>query len=221
MDNDVEILKGITQEHPYHDHIRTQDNSESIWEFVEHMDEFLIDKAIQVPVYCNFSLYKSMNTDAIKNVNGSLKGVVVKTEFPKVNGEDIDARYKCIKIYDIPKKLHKYMYETVSTGKNAYLTNVRTNAEDEEQLKKIDEYTKHNLYLFPRVGFLQDSTPKNIYSLSNTFTPIDWINVHKLKDVSERPEVSRYGDITYPASWWYEMWYPMERYNELPNKDTE
>lgn len=184
------------------------------------MDEFLIDKAIKVPVYCNFSHYKSMSTDAIKNVNGSLKGVVVKTEFPKVNGEDIDAHYKCIKIYDIPKKLHKFMYETVSTGKNAYLTNGRTD-ENGRFIKEVEEYTKHNLYLFPRVGFLQDNTPQNIYTLSNTFTPIDWINVHKLKDVSERPEVSGYGDIKYPASWWYEMWYPMRIYDDSSTKDVE
>lgn len=61
-----------------------------------------------------------MSTDAVKNINGSLKGIVIKTDFPKVNGEDIDPTYKTIKMYDVPKKLHKFMYETIETGKSQY-----------------------------------------------------------------------------------------------------
>lgn len=157
------------------------------------ISDTFIDDSIQVPVYCNFSLYRSMSTDAVKNINGSLKGIVIKTDFPKVNGEDIDPTYKTIKMYDVPKKLHKFMYETIETGKSQYELSMSP-----EDFSIISRYKSiistikallgtHKVYTFPRVGFLQDEKTNNIYTLSESFTPIDWKNVYKLKTAIKDP----------------------------------
>lgn len=100
-----------------------------------------------------------MSTDAVKSINGSLKGIVIKTDFPKVNGEDIDPTYKTIKMYDVPKGLHKFMYETIYTGKSAYYNVIPSKVYGgnvETYTEEFAPYLKHRIYSFPRIGFLQD-----------------------------------------------------------------